>query len=253
MMNKAIGLVGFCLMAFAPLAGATEYPLQFTPNPGYRSLIVAGYAFNADGNVVGNCSYYTLSGSSGSGKGGGHGSTVTNYSQTCTWDVYGNLLTVTPGLLQLPQPVSFNGTQTIFAINASGDSTTGTDLALPERGFVTTPGAHYTWLTPQNRGVLTYQMAYTLTASLKSEGDIPLVITNVAPSALLGSAILKSTTCMDKPLQKGDTCSITVIYDDTTLTSPDGALQDTLRLDLTSNGGAAQDFIQPYTLIVAKQ
>ena len=164
MINKAIGLVEFCLLAFAlaPLAGATEYPLQFTPNPGYRGLTVAGYAFNADGDVVGNCSYFTLSGSN---KGGGHGGAIKTYSQTCTWDLYGNLLKVTPGSLPLPEPVSFNGTQVIFAVNANGD-TTGTDLGLPEHGFVSTPGAHYTWLTPQNKGVLTYQMAYTLTASL---------------------------------------------------------------------------------------
>ena len=251
-MKKSICLVGFCLMAFAPLAGATEYALQFTPNPGYRGLVVAGYSFDQNGDVVGNCSYYTVSSGGGSGKGGGsHRGSTKDYLQTCTWDLYGNLLKVTPGAPAIPTPVSFNGTTVIFAKNANGDAT-GTDLALPERGFVTSPGAHYTWLTPQHRGVLTYQMAYALTATLKSDGDMPLDITTVTPSALNAAVSLKSTTCMEKPLSKGETCSITVTYDDTKLTSADGVLLDTLRIDLTSNAGAGHDFIQVYTLIVAK-
>jgi len=53
-------------------ARAYEYPLQFTPNPGYRGLVGAGYRFEGN-NVVGTCSYYTVSGG-GRGKGGGsHG------------------------------------------------------------------------------------------------------------------------------------------------------------------------------------
>jgi len=252
-MKKLIGLVGFGLMVFAPLAGATEYPLQFTPNPGYRGLTVAGYSFDNNGTeVVGNCSYYTLSGSSGSGKGGGnHGSKTKNYLQTCRWDLYGNLLSVTPGAPAVPAPLHVNGTQVVFAVNANGD-TTGTDLALSARGFVTTPGAHYTWLTPQHNGVLTYQMAYTLSVTLKSDGDVPLDITAVTPGALHGAVALKKTDCMDGAIAKGHTCSITVSYDDTRLTSPSGLLLDTLRIDLSSNAGASHDFIQNYTLIVAK-
>jgi len=75
-------------------------PLHFTPNPGYRGLVVVRYKFSADGShVIGNCSYYTI---------------------------------------------------------------TGAD-ALPERGFVSPSGAHYTRLTPQHDDVL-HQMVDTLTA-----------------------------------------------------------------------------------------
>lgn len=72
-MKKTIGLLAFCLVLFAPLAGAYEYPLQFNANPGYRGLVVAGYQFLGT-DVVGNCSYYTVSGG-GSGKGGGGAAT----------------------------------------------------------------------------------------------------------------------------------------------------------------------------------
>jgi hypothetical protein len=63
MMKGSLSLLAFCLLLFAAAAAeATEYPLQFTPNPGYRSLVVAGYRFESN-EVVGNCSYYTVSSS----------------------------------------------------------------------------------------------------------------------------------------------------------------------------------------------
>jgi hypothetical protein len=244
-MKKSIAVAVFSLAISAPIAGAYEYPLQFTPNPGYRALVVAGYQFEGT-DVVGNCSYYTVSGSSG--KGGGGRSPISHiYDQTCRWDLFGNLLSVTPGVLVPPIPVSIQGAKVVFAINASGDST-GFDAALPGGGYVNTPGSHYTWLTPQNSGVV-QQMAYSVVATLRSDGDVGLNITNVTPSALLGKATLKSTTCVGA-VNVGSTCSITVTYDTTGVTDPTGLAYDTLRIDLTSNAGDAHDFVQNFTVVL---
>ena len=250
--------IAFSLAVFAPLADATEFALQFTPNAGYRGLIVAGYRFSTDGkNVIGNCSYYTVSGGV-SGKGGGTHGTTKVYAQTCTWDLNGNLVPggVKPGLPSIPLPIKVNGTQVIYAMNAAGD-TTGTDLALPEHGFVSTPGPDYQWVTPQNHGIL-HHMVYTLSATLKSTGDMPLEVTAVQPSALFGKVTLvpptdpKQTNCIGET-KPGDSCTITVTYDPTKLTSPIGFILDTLRIDLTSNAGAGHDFIQAFTVIVPRK
>jgi len=251
-MKSSMSLIALSLAVFAPLVGATEYPLQFTPNPGYRGLVVAGYTFSPDGQqVIGNCSYYTVS-SGGSGKGGGSRATKT-YAQTCTWDLNGNLISMVKGALPIPVPLYVNGSQIIYAVNAAGDST-GADSVLPGKGFVSTPGAHYTWLTPQNHGVL-QQMVYTLTATLTSDGDVPLDVTEVTPSALQGAVKLvqpadpNSTNCIGET-KPGATCTITVQYDPTKLTSPIGLVLDTLRIDLTSNAGAGHDFMQVFTIVV---
>ena len=37
-MKRSMSLVAFGLVVFAPVAGAYEYPLQFTPNPGYSGV-----------------------------------------------------------------------------------------------------------------------------------------------------------------------------------------------------------------------
>ncbi len=244
-MKRSMSLVAFCLAVFVPVAGAYEYPLQFTPNPGYRGLVVAGYQFVGN-TVVGNCSYYTVSG--GSGKGGGaRGAIGKRYLQTCTWDLYGNLLSIAPGAPVVPLPISVNGTQVIYALNANGDST-GTDSKLSQGGFVNTPGSHYTWLTPNNHAIL-LPMAYTLTTTLKSDGDVPVNITAVKPGATTGAVTLKKTDCIGQ-IDVGKTCSVTVSYDATKLTSPTGKASDTLRIDITSDAGASHDFIQNFTIIL---
>ena len=247
-MRVSLSLTAFCLAVFAPLAGAYEYPLQFTPNPGYRGLVVAGYKFVGN-DVVGSCSYYTVSGLS-SGK-GGHAPTtgVKNYQQTCTWDSFGNLLSVAPGAPPVPTALDTDGSKIIYASNGNGD-TTGTDAKLPERGFVNTPGAHYTWLTPNINAVL-IQIVYTSTVTLKSDGDGPVNITAVAVSAGNGKAALKSTTCIGK-IDVGKTCSVTYTYDPTKVTSTTDLASDTLRIDLTSDAGEANDFVQKLTIILPK-
>jgi hypothetical protein len=243
-MKKTISLLAFCLVLFAPLAGAYEYALQFTPNPGYRGLVLAGYQFQGT-DVVGNCSYYTVSG--GSGKGGGGGHTVKHYDQTCTWDLHGNLLSVTPGAPFVPSPLYTTGTQTVYATGANG-LLTGSDSALSERGFVISPGGHYTWLTPTNNAVI-HQVLSNLVATLKSDGDVPVNISAVIPSALHGKIALKSTTCIGQ-IKVGATCSVTVTYDPTLLTGTDGLAFDTLRIDITSDAAASHDFIQSYTIVL---
>ena len=124
-------------------------------------LVVAGYQFVGE-TVVGNCSYYTVT--SGSGKGGGYHSTTTYYNQTCTWDLYGNLLTVAAGAPAVPTPPYVNGTQTVYAMNNNG-GTTGSDSALAGHGFVNTLGSHYTWTT-SNAYMVLNTTPYTFTATL---------------------------------------------------------------------------------------
>lgn len=246
-MKKTISLAAFGLMLFAPLAGAYEYALQFTPNPGYRGLVLAGYQFQGT-NVVGNCSYYTVSG--GSGKGGGGGHTLKHYDQTCMWDMHGNLLSVTPGAPVVPQPLYITGTQTVYAVAASGN-VTGSDSKLSDRGYVTAPDGHYTWLTPTNNAAIP-QTVYDFVAQLKSDGDVPVDISAVVPSALHGKATLTGTTCIGQ-IKVGAMCSINVRYDPTLLTGTDGLAFDTIRIDLTSDAGASHDFIQNYAIILPNQ
>jgi hypothetical protein len=246
-MKRSIGLVAFCLLGIAQVAFAYEYPLQFKPNPGYRGLVLVGYKFQGS-EVVGNCSYYTVSG--GSGKGGGGRASTKDYLQTCTWDMHGNLLSITPGAPKAPTPLYTKGTLVVYAVNANGDYT-GTDMHLPERGFVSSAGSHYTWLTPSNNAVL-QQFAYTLTAALKSDGDVPVDISSVTVSALLGLATLKHTDCNGQ-IAVGSKCSITLTYDPTQLTSATGLATDTLRIDLTSDAGEAHDFVQNFTIILPQK
>jgi len=242
-MKKTIGLFAFCLVLFAPLAGAYEYPLQFTPNPGYRGLVVAGYQFLGS-DVVGSCSYYTVSG--GSGKGGGGGHITKHYDQTCMWDLHGNLLSVTPGAPLVPSPLYTLGTQKVYALGANG-LVTGTDSKLAGGGFVNSPGGHYTWLTPMTTAVI-HQQVYAVVATLKSDGDMPVNISAVLPSAFSGKVTIVAP-CIGQ-IKVGDTCSINVTYDPTLLTGTDGVAHDTVRIDLTSDAAASHDFIQNYTVLL---
>jgi hypothetical protein len=242
-MKQLMSTLAFCLV-LAPLAVAHEYPLQFTPNSGYRGLVVAGYQLSGTA-VTGNCSYYTVHG--GSGRGGGYHTTTTYYNQTCTWDLYGNLLSITPGAPAVPAPLYVNGTQTVYASNGSGEYT-GSDTSLANHGFVNTPGSHYTWVTSNAYGVL-QQMVYTITATLQSDGDVPLNISAVEASARLATVTVKSTTCTGQTAV-GATCSVTVTYDPTKLRTATGLAYDTLTIGVTSDAGQTPDFIQSYTITV---
>ncbi len=229
--------------------GGNEYPLQFTPGAGYRGLVVAGYQLVANSfggyTVLGNCSYYTVQ--SGSGRGGGYRTITTHHDQTCTWDLYGNLLTVIPGAPVVPAPLSVNGTQTVYAANAQGVFT-GSDSALPFHGFVYTPGSHFSWLTPNPYTVLS-QTVYTVTATLKSDGDMPLSISSVQASALRGIVTVSSNTCTGQ-IPVGSTCAVTVTYDPTRLRSATGLAYDTLDISVISDAGQVRDFVQSYTIVL---
>jgi hypothetical protein len=233
----------------SPSGGGNEYPLKFTPGAGARGVVVAGYTLAPDSVygtiVIGTCSYYTVH--SGSGRGGGYKTVTTYYNQTCRWDPYGNLLSITSGAPAAPTPIAVNGTQTIYASTAAGMST-GTDSALPGGGFVFTPGAHYTWLTPNPYAVI-QQGLLTFTVSLKSDGDLPLTVSSVDATALAGTATVAGTTCTDS-IPVGSTCSVTVVYDSTQFRSPTGLAYDTLSIHLNADAGQAVDFVQQYTIVL---
>jgi hypothetical protein len=238
-------ILGFCFVVFAQVAGAYEYPLQFTPNPGYLDLVVAGYYYSGS-TVVGNCSYYTQHG--GSGKGGGYHVTTTYYNQTCTWDLYGNLLSVAQGEPAIPAPLYDNGSESVYAVTGNGEYT-GTDTKLPFGGFVFTQGSHYTWLT-SNAYMDLPQKPYTFAATLVSDGDVPLNISKVAVSAVtIHHPALNSTTCVGE-IPVGSTCGITVTYNPWWLSSPTGLAYDTLTIAVTSDAGEAYNFVQRYTISV---
>jgi hypothetical protein len=246
-MKRLIGLLSFGLLGVAQVAMAYEFPLQFTPNPGYRGLVVAGYSI-VGSTVLGNCSYFTVSGGS-SGKGGGGRGKITHYAQTCTWDLHGNLLNVCGqcGAPKAPTPFATKGSLLIYSMDGSGNCT-GTDSKLPEKGFVNSEGPHYTWLTPSHTAPLLGSVAYTLKVTLKSDGDGAVDISNVTVSALHGVATLKSTDCSG-PIDAGKTCSVTLTYDPTKLTGAD-EVADTLRVDVTSDAAASNDFIQNLIILL---
>jgi hypothetical protein len=245
-MKRLIGVLAFGLLGIAQVAMAYEFPLQFKANPGYRGLVVAGYSFQGT-NVVGNCSYYTMSAVS-SGKGGGGRAPAKNYAQTCTWDLHGNLLSITPGAPKVPTPVATKGSLIIYAVDGSGNYT-GTDGKLPEKGFVNSTGPHYTWVTSNHTAPLIGTIVYTLKVTLKSDGDGAVDISNVAVSALHGVTTVKTTDCSGA-IDVGKTCSVTLTYDPTALTGQDEA-SDTLRVDVTSNAAASSDFIQNFIILLS--
>jgi hypothetical protein len=127
-MKTTKSLLALWLIALTPLARARDYPLQFTPPAGYQGLVVAGYEFVGK-TVVGNCSYYTVP--SGSGRAGGYHPSTKSYQQTCTWDLYGKLLSVKPGAPAVPAPLSTKGPRTVYAANTNG-AYTGSDSKLRE-------------------------------------------------------------------------------------------------------------------------
>ncbi len=243
-MQRIKWLVLLCGMTFAHAAAAYEYPLQFPPPPGALGIGVAGYSFSGD-TVVGNCSYHTTH--SGSGRGGGYKSITTYYYQTCTWDLFGNLLSTVAGAPTAPAPLAVRGTKTIYAVNAA-DGRTGTDTKLSLGGFVGTIGPHYTWHT-SNAYLGLAQALYVFPLRLRSDGDTPLTITAVTPSSLIAKVSLRRTTCVGT-IAPGKGCMIVVGYDPNALTSPTGLAYDTLTITVTSTAGQATDFVQRFTISV---
>lgn len=244
-------LFALILLCIAHVASAYEYHLQFTPQSGARGLVVAGYHFTGD-TVVGNCSYYTVSACSGRGC---HGITTYHYS-TCTWDLYGNLLDMTPGAPTVPQPLYQTGTEIVYATGPGGKGSTGLDTR--NFGFVSTPSAHYTWQTPNAGYAVIPDVIYSIRATLISDGDfalkfagarvVPQTFGTVTPTP--GSAIVSANTCVGA-VAPGSTCTVTVSYNPNTISctySPYGYAYTGIDLSLVSDAGTTTDFTQRFTV-----
>ncbi len=229
----------------AGAAQAIEYPLTFSPPGAYESLVVAGYVISGK-TIIGNCSYTQIS----SGSGRDPKTTYTPIPQTCTWDLYGTLLSAAGGAPTVPSPVATSGTETIYA-RKSKHLYTGSDTGLHNGGFVFNWGPHYDWLT-SNAYMVLPQQPYSFTATLISNGDSALGIKAVrATTALaLSTVAINSTTCTGA-IPVGGTCDVTVTYDDSKLTSPSGLAYDTLTIEIISNAGVTDNFAQRYTDEVA--
>lgn len=233
------------VMALSSAAQAFEYPLSFTPVGNYKDLVVAGYKF-VKKTIVGNCSYTAIR--SGSGR-----DPRTSYiptPATCTWDLYGALISSVAGAPAIPTPVATSGTETIYAKKGK-KLYTGTDSALSQGGFVFNYGSHYVWLT-SNAYMVLPQQPYTFTATLSSNGDIPLTVKSVkATTSLTATTVtIDSTTC-NGAIPAGGTCDVTVTYNDAGLTSPTGLAYDGVTIHVVSDAGVTDDFVQRYTDEVA--
>ena len=237
------------LLCIAHAAFAYEYHLQFTPQSGARGLVVAGYYFSAD-TVVGNCSYDTVSASSGRG---GH-SVTTHHYNTCTWDLYGNLLSMTPGAPTVPAALYTNGTETVYATN--GASSTGHDTR--NFGFVSTPSSHYTWETLNGGYAVIPDAVYSVSATLISDGDFDLKLAGATVVANIfgtitpapGTAVVSASTC-PAAVAPASTCTVTVSYNPTTIGctgSPYGYAYTGIDLSLVTDAGANTDFTQRFTV-----
>lgn len=232
----------------AAAAHAHEFKLQFTPKAGARGLDVAGYEFLGK-KVVGNCSYYILTAGSG-----GASTIRTNYYSTCTWDLYGDLLSITPGAPTAPRPETELGTEIVYA--TSGTSKTGQDTR--GFGFVSTPSAHFSWKTVNGAHAVIPYGVHTVTATIESDGDFPLkivgdkvstaIVGTITPSA--GSAKLSASTCRAS-LAVGAACSVTISYNPTTIActpDPNGEAFTMIDLSLVTDAGASTAFTHSFTV-----
>ena len=240
-------ILALVIVSFASAASAYEYPLQFSIPSNGRIISVAGYYF-VNNTVVGDCSYYTVGACSGRGC---HPPPPTYYYNTCTWDLYGKLLSTIAGAPPQPAPLYTVGTETVYA---SGFSTTGHDSR--NFGFVATPSAHYSWQT--NGGYADIPDApYMVQATLTSDGDYVLNLSNatvtpqiygtVTPSA--GNASITGNSC--QAVWPGATCTITVTYDPTAIVctaSPYGFAYTGIDLSLTTDSSVNTDFIERFTV-----
>ena len=244
-------LLSILILLAANTAFAYEYRLQFTPASGARGLVVAGYQFQ-NNTVVGNCSYYTVTALSGRG-----GRTrTTYYYNTCSWDLFGNLRSLTPvaSAPVAPPVIMTTGTEIVYAVN--GSSTTGIDTR--GFGFVSTPSSHFTWQTPNGGYAVIPYAPIVITATLRSDGDFPLnflgatvtpsVSGTITPSP--GTATVSGTTC-GASVATTTQCSVTVTYNPTTIkctASPYGYAYTKIDLALITDAGAPADFTEGFTI-----
>src|SRR5438552_7200723 len=229
------------ILLAAHVAYAYEYKLQFTPQAGARGLTVAGYQFNSN-TVVGNCTYSTVSACSGRGC---HSTTTYHYN-VCSWDLFGNLISLTPVSIApvAPQPISTTGTEIVYAV--SGTSSTGRDTR--GFGFVSTPSSHYAWQTVNAGYAVIPYAVYTITATLISDGNFALNYAGATVSSAVsgyitpspGTATVSGSTCTSS-VPAGSTCSVTVAYNPTTINCTSdayGYAYTKIDLSLITNAGA---------------
>jgi hypothetical protein len=233
---------------FSQSAFAYEYQLQFSATR-FTGKFVAGYSITG-GDVEGNCSYYITT----SGSGRDPHSTTTYYYNTCTWDLYGNLLSMTavPVMPTAPPVLSQSGTETIYG--TGGASTTGADSR--GFGFVNTPSAHYSWQTPSGGYVDIPTSEYTVAATLVSDGEYTLSVTSARVTAGIsgsstpspGLALISANTCKGAVLS-GATCTVTIkYYPGLIRCSTSGLAYTNIDLVLSTNSPDVENFTQSYTV-----
>ncbi|HEY0794465.1 MAG TPA: hypothetical protein VGD64_01675 [Acidisarcina sp.] len=249
-MMKRVFLLSLLFLG-ALVAHAYEYHLQFTPASGAQGLVVAGYSISGS-TITGNCSYYT---SRSSGGRGGH-SIITHYYNVCTWDLYGNLTSITPkpSAIAVPPVLSTSGSEVIYAV--AGSTKTGSDTR--GFGFSSTPSAHYSWETPNGGYAVISYSNYVFTASLISDGDFPLVIDQATVQANTsgyytpspGTATITGNSC-GSSLPVNSTCTLTITYNPQTISctgSPYGYAYTNVDLALVTDAGANPGFSQGFTI-----
>jgi hypothetical protein len=238
----------------ANVASAYEFHLQYTAAANARNLSVVGYNFPTSNSVLGNCSYSVTSACSGRGC---H-STTTWYYHTCTWDTFGNLMSVVAGA---PPAQTCSGTSPTnpyeLICATSGASSTGRDTR--GYGFVDTPAPHYSWQTPNGTYAVIPDAPYAVAATLVSDGDIALTIGTPAVTTHVngtitpspGTASVTGDSCPSS-LAPGNTCTVSVNYDPTAIActaSPYGYAYAGIDLAVpTSSVVTIPDFTQNYTI-----
>lgn len=252
-MKRTLLTVVFLLVALAAnVASAYEYHLRYAPPAGGRLLGVAGYKYAAN-TVIGSCNYSVSSACSGRGC---H-SVTTYYYNTCTWDLFGNLLSVATGPITAPPVIATVGYETEYALNPNNPpgGTTGRDTR--GFGYVDTPSPHYSWQTTNGAYYVIPDASYLVSATLVSDGDLALNISAASVAAQVSGTITPTpgtatigNSCVGS-LVPGATCTVTATYDPTSIActgSPYGYAYTGIDLSLTTNSGTKADFTQRYTV-----
>ena len=245
-MKRALALL---LILGVQIAHAYEYKLQFTAPTNARSILVAGYSIKS-GHVGGPCSYDTATGGGRAGR-----LIVTHHANTCSWDLFGNLLSLAPGAQPSAQPlISIAGYEKTYAI--AGSSKTGVDTR--GFGFVSTPSAHYSWQTGSGGYAAIPFANYAMVVDLVSDGDFPLefkkadVLTSIsgAETSTAGTAAVQSTSCPTL-LQVGSVCSVRVEYKPASIlctASPYGFAYTNVHLSLVTDAEFNPSFTEGFTI-----
>ena len=179
-----------------------------------------------------------------------------HHYNVCSWDLFGNLISLTPvsSAPVAPQPMSQTGTEIVYAV--SGTSSTGRDTR--GFGFVSTPSSHYAWQTANGGYAVIPYAVDAITTTLMSDGDFPLNFAGATVASFVtgvytpspGTATVSGSTCPSS-VPVGSTCSVTVSYDPTTIVctnSPYGYGYTKIDLSLVTDAGANKDFTEGFTI-----